>query len=99
MDQECAQVGVASLRNAEKPGLAAGRRLTGHESQPGGEIARPAELSPVPIAATSAVALRAPKPGMVASRRAAWSSRARATNSAVSAAPPLASSQNRPARR
>ena len=23
MDQECAQVGVASLRNAEKPGLAA----------------------------------------------------------------------------
>ena len=40
----------------------------------------------MPIAATSAVALRAPKPGMVARRRAAWSSRARATNSAVSAA-------------
>ena len=43
MDQERAQVGIASLGDPEKPRPAAGRRLTGHEAQPGSEIARPAE--------------------------------------------------------
>ena len=86
MDQERAQVGVASLRDAEKPRLAAGRRLTGTSPSQAARSRARRKVSPVPIAATSAVALRAPKPGMVARRRAAWSSRARATNSAVSAA-------------
>src|SRR5829696_409083 len=43
MDQERAQVGIASLSDPEKPRPAASRRLTGHEAQPGSEIARPAE--------------------------------------------------------
>ena len=61
-------------------------RLTGTRPSQAARSRALRKVSPVPIAATSAVALRAPKPGMVARRRAAWSSRARATNSAVSAA-------------
>ena len=43
MDQKCPQVGVASLRDPEKPRLAPCRGLSRHEPQPRGQIARPAE--------------------------------------------------------
>ena len=43
MDQQCAQVGVAALCNAEEPGLAASCRLTRDEAEPGGKITGSAE--------------------------------------------------------
>src|SRR3954469_2810104 len=43
MDQERAQVGIASFGDPEKARPAAALALTGHEPQPGSEIARPAE--------------------------------------------------------
>jgi hypothetical protein len=43
VDQERAQVGVAPLRDAEQPRLAARCRLLWHQPQPGGKVARPAE--------------------------------------------------------
>src|SRR5215203_6805164 len=43
MDQQRAQVGVAALRDAEEPGLAARRRLTRDEAEPSGKITGSAE--------------------------------------------------------
>ena len=38
MDKQLAQIVIASLADAEEPGLAAGRVLSRHKSQPGGEL-------------------------------------------------------------
>ena len=38
MDKQLPQIAVAALADAEEPGLAAGRVLSRHKSQPGGEL-------------------------------------------------------------
>ena len=43
MDQERTQVGIAALRDAEKPRLPAGRRLTWDETEPSRKVAGGAE--------------------------------------------------------
>ena len=49
MDQERAQVDVASLRDGEKPGLAAGCRLTGHEAPTRCKARLPSAVMPTPM--------------------------------------------------
>src|SRR5207248_10816928 len=71
VDQQGAQVFVAAFGDAEQPRPAAGGGLSRDEPQQAARSRARAKLRASPMAATSAVAFKAPIPGMVDSRRAA----------------------------
>lgn len=89
------RLGVAALGDAEQLRPGAGGMLPGNQLEPGAQVAASPDAA---IAATSALALRTPTPGMVTSRRVASSDLASATNSSPFNASILPSSTRHSAR-
>ena len=69
MHQQASDVAVSALGNMPEPLLAAARVLLRYQTQPGGDLARRAELNGIATLATTAVAVIRPTPGISASRR------------------------------
>src|SRR6516162_11944713 len=92
LDEQGAQIAIASFRYAAEDCSVSGRDLFRYQPKPGAEVAAFREASPVPIAATTALEMIGPTPGTVITR---WQASSCSTSDSMSADTAAMRSSNR----